>query len=198
MKPKLDDLWASAKAFLLGEDERMRRNHGGRAPDFGDPKAIIGAADAWVTRRIGVIGDLEKMRIAVDLIEDGVSIVSTMTPAAGGGVASKWTDAMKLGDLAPLGALPASSAAALLVRDSEEDRADQDSALEQALTSALGSRLADADAKKLHEIVEDVTKARGDVVTSAMAWDDPQGLSLRAPIRDPDASARAVRGAVDL
>ena len=198
MKPKLDDLWASAKAFLLGEDERMRRNHGGRAPDFGDPKAIIGAADAWVTRRIGVIGDLEKMRIAVDLIEDGVSIVSTMTPAAGGGVASKWTDAMKLGDLAPLGALPASSAAALLVRDGEEDRADQDSALEQALTSALGSRLADADAKKLHEIVEDVTKARGDVVTSAMAWDDPQGLSLRAPIRDPDASARAVRGAVDL
>ena len=198
MKPKLDELWASAKSFLLGEDERMRRNHGGRAPDFGDPKAIVGAADAWVTRRIGVIGDLEKMRIAVDIIEDGVSIVSTMTPAAGGGIATKWTDAMKIGDLAPLGALPATSAAALLVRDSEEDRAEQDHALEQAVTSALGPRLAEADAKKLHEVVEDVTKGRGDVLTSAMVWDDPQGLSLRAPIRDPEASARAVRGAVDL
>lgn len=198
MKPKLDALWASAKSFLLGEDERMRHNHGGRAPDFGDPKAIVGAADAWVTRRIGVIGDLEKMRIAVDVIEDGVSIVSTMTPAAGGGVATKWTDAMKIGDLAPLGALPATAAAALLVRDNEEDRADQDHALEQAVTSALGPRLAEADAKKLHDVMEDVTKARGDVLTSAMVWDDPQGLSLRAPVRDPEASARAVRGAVDL
>jgi hypothetical protein len=198
MKPKLDDLWASAKAFLLGEDERMRRNHGGRAPDFGDPKAIIGAADAWVTRRVGVVGDLEKMRVAVDVIEDGVSIVSTMTPAAGGGAATKWTDAMKIGDLAPLAALPATSAAALLVRDSEEDRADQGRALEQAVTSALGPRLADADAKKLHDVVEDVTKARGDVLASAMAWDDPQGLSLRAPVRDPEAAARAVRGALAL
>lgn len=198
LKPKLDELWSSAKSFLVNEDERMRRNHGGRAPDFGDPKAIIGAADAWVTRRIGVIGDLEKMRIAVDVIEDGMSIASTMTPAAGGGIASKWTDGMKLGDLTPLGALPATSAAALLVRDGEEDRAEQDHALEQAVTSALGPRLAEADAKKLHEVVEDVTKARGDVLTTAMAWDDPQGLSLRAPVRDADAGARAVRGAVDL
>jgi hypothetical protein len=198
MKPKLDDLWASAKSFLLDSDERMRRNHGGRAPDFGDPKAIVGAADGWVTRRIGVIGDLEKMRIAVDVIDDGVSIVSTMTPAAGGGIATKWTDGMKVGDLAPLGALPATSAAALLTRDGEDDRAEQGHALEQAVTSAFGPRLAEGDAKKLHDVIEDVTKARGDVVTTAMAWDDPQGLTLRAPVRDPEASARAVRGAVDL
>lgn len=198
MKPKLDDAWASAKSFLLGEDERMRRNHGGRAPDFGDPKAIVGAADAWVTRRIGIVGDLEKTRIAVDVIEDGVSIVSTMTPAAGGGPATKWTDAMMLGDLAPLGALPATSAAALLVRDGEEHRADQARAFEESVASALGPRLADADTKKLHDVVADVTKARGDVFASAVAWDDPQGLSLRAVIRDPEAATRGVRGAVDL
>ena len=198
MKPKLDDAWASAKSFLLGEDERMRRNHGGRAPDFGDPKAIVGAADAWVTRRIGIVGDLEKMRIAVDVIEDGVSIVSTMTPAAGGGPATKWTDAMMLGDLAPLGALPATSAAALLVRDGEEHRAEQARAFEEAVASALGPRLAEADTKKLHDVVADVTKARGDVFASAVAWDDPQGLSLRAVVRDPEAATRGVRGAVDL
>jgi hypothetical protein len=198
MKPKLDDAWASAKSFLLGEDERMRRNHGGRAPDFGDPKAIVGIADGWVTRRIGIVGDLEKMRIAVDVIEDGVSIVSTMTPAAGGGPAAKWTDAMTLGDLAPLGALPATSAAALLVRDGEEHRADQARAFEEAVASALGPRLAEADTKKLHDVVADVTKARGDVFASAVAWDDPQGLSLRAVVRDPEAATRGVRGAVDL
>ncbi|MEA2751705.1 MAG: hypothetical protein QOI41_5848 [Myxococcales bacterium] len=198
MKPKLDEGWASAKSFLLGEDERMRRNHGGRAPDFGDPKAIVSAVDAWVTRRIGVVGDLEKMRIAVEVIEDGLSIVSTMTPAAGGGEATKWTDGMKLGDLAPIGVLPATSAAALLMRDGEEDRAEQGRAFEQAVTSALGPRLAEADAKKLHVVVDDVTKARGEVLAGAVAWDDPQGLGLRAPVRDPDAATRAVRGGVDL
>jgi hypothetical protein len=198
IKPKLDGLWATAKLFLLREDDRMRRDHGGRAPDFGDPKAIVGAVDAWITRRIAVVGDLEKMRIAVDVIEDGISLVSTMTPAAGGGPAAKWTDAMKLGDVAPLASLPATSAAALLVRDSEEDRADQAREIEKAVTSALGSRLADPDAKKLHDVVDDFTKARGEVLTSALAWDDPQGMSLRGPVRDTDTASRAVRGAVEL
>jgi hypothetical protein len=198
MKPKLEHLWTTAKAFLLAEDEAMRRNHGGRAPDYGDPKAIVGAADTWVTKRIGVVGDLEKMRIAVDVIEDGVSVVSTMTPIAGGGPARKWTDAMKVGDTAPLGALPATTAAALVLRDSEEDRAEQSQAMETAITSALGARLAEGDAKKLHDVVQDFTKARGDVVTTGLAWDEPQGISLRAPVRDAEAASRAVRGAVDL
>jgi hypothetical protein len=198
MKPKLEQLWAAAKTFLLVEDETMRRNHGGRAPDYGDPKAIIGAADSWVTKRIGVVGDLEKMRIAVDVIEDGVSVLSTMTPVAGGGPARKWTDAMKVGDTAPFASLPVTTAAALVMRDSEEDRAEQSSAIETAITSALGARLAEGDAKKLHDVVQDFTKARGDVVTSALAWDEPQGISLRAPVRDADAAGRAVRGAVDL
>ena len=198
MKPKLEALWATARAFLLAEDEAMRRNHGGRAPDYGDPKAIVGAADAWVDKRIGVVGDLEKMRIAVDVIEDGVSVVSTMTPVAGAGIARKWTDAMKVGDTAPLAALPSTTAAALVMRDSEEDRAEQSRAMESAITSALGSRLAEGDAKKLHDVVQDFTKARGDVVTTGLAWDEPQGLSLRAPVRDADAASRAVRGAVDL
>jgi len=198
LKPKLEALWATARAFLLAEDEAMRRNHGGRAPDYGDPKAIVGAADAWVDRRIGVVGDLEKMRIAVDVIEDGVSVVSTMTPVAGAGVARKWTDAMKVGDTAPLAALPSTTAAALIMRDSEEDRAEQSRAMESVTTSALGSRLAEGDAKKLHDVVQDFTKARGEVVTIGLAWDEPQGLSLRAPVRDVDAASRAVRGAVDL
>jgi hypothetical protein len=58
MKPRLDDLWTTAKGFLLSEDEAMRRRHGGRAPDYGDPKAIVGAVDTWVSKRIAVVGDL--------------------------------------------------------------------------------------------------------------------------------------------
>lgn len=198
VKPKLDDIWATAKSFLLAEDDRMRRDHGGRAPDFGDPKAIVGAADAWVVRHIAVVGDLEKMRIALDVIDDGVSVVATMTPAAGGGPASTWTESMKVGDVAPLASLPATSAVALMMRDGEEARAEQARELEKAVTSALGQRLAEADAKKLHDVLEDATKARGDVLVSSLVWDEPQSLSLRGPVRDAEAQARSLRGATEL
>jgi hypothetical protein len=198
MKPALDDLWTTAKSFLLGADERMRRDHGGRAPDYGDPKAIVRAADGFVTKRIAVVGDLEKMRIAVDVVETGITVLATMTPVAGAGPARKWTDGMMIGDAEPLASLPATSAAAFVIRDSEEDRAEQSRAVESVITTALGSRLAEADAKKLHDVTEDVAKARGDYVTTALAWDDPQGLSVRGPVRDADAAARGVRGAVDL
>ena len=37
-----------------------------------------------------------------------------------------------------------------------------------------------------------------EIFTSAFVWDDPQGISLRAPVRDADAASRAVKGIVDL
>ena len=198
MKPKLEGLWSSAKTFLLAEDEAMRRSHGGRAPDYGDPKAIVGVIDSWVTKRIGVVGDLERMRLSIDIIEDGVSVVSTMTPAAGGGPARKWTDAMKLGDTTAIAALPATTAAALVMRDGDDERAEQASTIESAITAALGARLAEGDAKKLHDVAVDFTKARAEVFSAGLAWDEPRGISLRAPVRDAEAASRAVRGAVEL
>lgn len=197
LKPKLESLWAGLKSWLLGEDEKMRRARG-RAPDFGDPKAVVAALDGWVTRHVAVVADLDKLRVAVDFGDDGVSILTTMTPSAAGGVAAKWTDAMKLGDTAPLAALPANAAVALLLRDDESDRVDQAKETEALVTGALGERLAEADAKKLHEIGADYTKARSDVLSAALLWDDPQGVLLRGTVRDAEAATRCVRSAVDL
>ena len=198
VKRKLDELWAGFKSFLLTEDERMRRNHGGRAPDYGEPKAIVDALDGWVSRRIAVVSDLEKLRVAVDFGEDAVSILTTMTPRGAGGPAATWTEAMSVGDTVPVASLPATSAVAVLVRDNEADRADQARGVEKLVTGALGARLAEGDTKRLHEVVEDYTKARSEVLTAALLWDDPQGLVLRAPVRDAAAASRCVRGAVDL
>ena len=197
VKPKLEVLWAGLQTWLLGEDDRMRRTRG-RAPDFGDPKAIVAALDGWVTRRIAIVADLEKLRVAIDFGDDGVSILATMTPNAAGGVAATWTDAMKLGDTAPLAVLPRASAVALLLRDDENDRADQAREAESLVTRALGDRLADGDAKKLHDIGVDYTKARADVLGAALLWDNPQGLLVRGTVRDADAATRFVRGAVEL
>ncbi len=195
---QLGGLWAKAKAFLLAEDERMRRGHGGREPDHGDPKAIVAALDGWVTRRIAIVSDLEKVHIGIDVSNDGISFAGTMTPLASGGAAAKWTDAMAVGDATPVANLPAASALALLTRDNEADRVDQAREVEKLVTGALGPRLSESAAKRLHTVMEDNGKARADLLTAAVLWDDPRGFVLRAPLRDSEAASRCVQGAVDL
>lgn len=196
--PKLRSLWAETQTSLLAQDERARQAHGGRAPDFGDPKAILAAVNTVLGRRLDIVGDLERLRVSLDIGDEGIVVSALMTPAAGGGAASKWLTAMRTGEHAPIDALPASAAVALLVRDGEEARADQARELEDAVRASLGDRLSAADAKKLHDVLDDGAKARSEVLTASLAWDDPQAFALQAPVRDADAAGRAVRGALDL
>ncbi|AKV03539.1 hypothetical protein AKJ09_10202 [Labilithrix luteola] len=196
--PKLRSLWAETQRSLLAQDDQARRAHGGRAPDFADPKAILAAADTMLGRRLDIVGDLDRLRLSLDVGDEGTVISATMTPAAGGGAASKWITAMRTGDHAPIDALPASAAVALLLRDGDEARAEQARELEEALRASLGERLAAADGKKLHEVFDDGAKARSDVLTASVLWDEPQAFALQAPVKDAEAAGRAVRGALDL
>lgn len=198
LKPKLDEMWAGARAYLLSSDQRMRAERGGRAPDFGDPKAIVDAIDVYATKRLAVVGDLERMRITLDVNDDGVSLVTSMTPASGTGPAAAWTNGMKVGDVSPATAFPSTSAIVMSMRDNEQDRAEQGKDVEKAMTSALGTRLGEADAKKLHDTIEAWTKARGETTSASLAWDEPQGVVLRTEARDVEAASRAVKGAVEL
>jgi hypothetical protein len=198
IRPKLEGLWAAAKHFLLETDEASRREHGGRAPDYGDPKPIVEAIDAIVSRRIAVFGDLERLRVAVDLGEEGAFLVATMTPSGPEGPAAKWIGGMRTGDAAEVLAMPAVSALALVTRDADADRDDQARELEKTLTASLGSRLADSDAKRLHGVVDDWTKARGETLGLALDWDEPRGLFFRGAVRDGEAAGRAVKGLLDL
>ncbi|HVJ91191.1 MAG TPA: hypothetical protein VM580_15415, partial [Labilithrix sp.] len=195
LKPKLEALWNEGKAFLLAADERMRAERG-RAPDFGDPASIVATIDAMLSRRVAIFGDLEKVRLALDVTEDSVVLVATLTPAAPGGLAKTWIDGMKLGDAAPVLALPAVSALALSTRDSEAEREEQANELEKAIATSLGPRL--KEPAKLHDVVEAATKARGEFLALAVAVDEPSGVLLRSLVRDATFADKAIRGALDL
>ncbi|MBX3189729.1 MAG: hypothetical protein KF819_22075 [Labilithrix sp.] len=197
LKPKVEELWEGAKAYLLAEDARVRRDRG-RAPDFGDPAAIVAAVDAYAVERIAVLADLEKMRIDIDVVDDGVVIDARMVPLASGGPARVWTDAMTTGDTAPIVSLPATSAVAALLRDGEAQRVEGLRGFEKGIASSLGARLAEADGKKLHDVVEGWIKAGPSTLSASLFWDEPRGLFLRAAVRDADAAAIAMKGALDL
>ncbi len=46
--PRLDALWATTRSFLAAADAKSRRDHGGRAPDFGDAGVLLERLDAFV------------------------------------------------------------------------------------------------------------------------------------------------------
>lgn len=198
LAPKLETAWNDAKSFLLLQDERMRGEHGGRAPDFGDPKAIVAALDAVVGRRIAVFRDLERVRFALDVTDDAVVLNSTLTPVAGDGPAKRWVHSMRVGDAAALLGLPNTSLVALSLRDTEEDRVAQAAEMEKAIASSLGERLKEPDAKRLHDALEDWTKGRDETLAIAYSIDEPTGTFITTRTRDAEAANRAVRSVVDL
>ncbi|HVH45802.1 MAG TPA: hypothetical protein VM925_25790, partial [Labilithrix sp.] len=79
LKPRLESFWKESKAFLLTQDERMRAERG-RAPDFGDPVAIVAALDGILGRRVAILGDLEKVQIAFDITDDAAVLDATLVP----------------------------------------------------------------------------------------------------------------------
>lgn len=198
LRPKLEGAWADAKKFMLDTDLAARQAHGGRAPDFGDPKPVVSAVDAIVQRRIAVLGDLERLRVAFEIGDEGASLLATMTPATADGAASRWVSGMRTGDAADVLAMPSSSALALVTRDTDTDRDDQGKELERTLTSSLGPRLASADAKRLHAVVEDWTSARGETIGFSLDLDEPRGVFIRGAVKDGQAAGRAVSGLLEL
>lgn len=196
LKPKLEAFWRDGRSFLLRQDERMRAERG-RAPDFGDPAAIVAALDSVLGRRLAIIGDLDHVRLAFDVMEDATVVTATLAPMnEEANEARKWISAMKLGDASPVLELPAVSALALSTRDGDAERAEQAKSLENAITSSLGPRLKEPG--KLHEVIDAMTKGRGDSFALALGVDEPAGLLVRAPVRDADAENKAIRGAFEL
>jgi hypothetical protein len=199
LTPKLKELWGSAKEYLTDEDRRMRAERG-RAPDFGEPAAILAALDGFVNRRIAIVGDFEKVRITLEVTDDAISAHAVLTAAKAGekgeNAARVWIDAMSVGDTQALLQLPSTAPAALSMRDAEPTRKEQAESLKTTLASVLGPRL--KDPAPLHKVIDAATKARGDVITVAIGMDDPSGNFVRLPIRDAEAATSAATAAVEL
>jgi hypothetical protein len=192
--------WEALRSWLAARDDEQRAAHGGRAPDFGDPRAILDEADAVVRRRIALVATASSARIEVATEEGDVRADVLLTPgpdeAGGGGVA-----ALQVGAAKPLAEVPADAVIAILSRDDAARRADDAREIEAALDRALGGRVRPDDTAAVHAAIDDWARARGDWVTASLAWggaDGARGLWLRTPAASGDGATRSVRELVDL
>jgi hypothetical protein len=190
--------WNDAKAWLAARDVEQRARHGGRAPDFGDPRAILDALDAVVRRRVELLTHAEGARFQVDVGDSEVRADLTVTPALEDGGGAPLAATLRPGDVQPLGEAPAEALLALLVRDDAAERVESARDVGAALEASLGSRLHGDDARAIHAALDDWARGRGDWLSAAVAWGRSRGVWVRTPAPAGEVAVRAVRELVGL
>jgi len=197
---QLSARWEMSRAWLAARDEEQRAKHGGRAPDFGDPRPILDAVDVAVKRRIALVTHATAARLELTAQDGDVRADLFLTPGpgeAGAGLVAR----LHPGDARPLGDLPAEVLAAVLTREDEASRTDDGRDVEAALDGALGTRAHPEDTAALHAALDDWERARGEWLTGGLAWggaEGARGVVVRTPSAGGDGAARAVRELLDL
>lgn len=187
--------WADARQWLENADREQRERHGGRAPDFGDPRAIVASLDALMQRRIALVAQGRGARVEADAGDGDVHVDVRLVPGAAEAGADL-VAAMRTGDERPMGAMPADTLFAMLSRSDAPMRAEDAADTKATLVGALGDKARPDDRHAIERAVDDWTGARGDWMTGAVAWGAERGLWLRTP--SSDAGPRAMREWIDL
>jgi hypothetical protein len=196
---ELSSRWEGARAWLLSRDEEQRAHHGGREPDFADPRGILESLDPAVRRRIAAVAQAQSAQLEIDVSEDDVHAELTLAPSrADGGAGAPLADAMRPGDLEPLAEAPQDAVVALLARDDAAGRAETSRDLASALDRSFGARLHGDDARALHVAIDDWTRGRGDWVSVSLAWGQSRGVWVRTPAASGEVALRSVREIVEL
>jgi hypothetical protein len=187
--------WAAVRQSLEDADREQRERHGGRAPDFGDPRAIVASLDAMVQRRIALVAQGRGARVEADAGDDDVHVDVRLVPGAAEAGAD-FVAAMRTGDERPMGDLPVDTLFAMLSRSDASMRAEDAADAKAALLGALGDKAKPDDHSAIERAIDDWTSARGDWMTAAVAWGAESGLWVRTP--SSDAGPKAIRDWIDL
>jgi hypothetical protein len=185
VKTRLDQFWQAWKQEREAEDVTMRRQHGGSAPDFGDPTQALADIESKAARFFAILTDLEEARLAIQIRDATYRAVVSMKAASRTGPAATEIGSMSIGGAEPLLSLPASVAAALLTRDSRELREESASSQVDAISKVLGGRLDEADKTKVSSAFHSWSKGRGDWLTAGLMWSgSTRAAVVRASVSD--------------
>lgn len=196
---RLAAAWDGERAWLTARDDEERAKHGGRAPDFGDPRPIVEAADAAVKRRLSLLTAALHARLTVEAGDDELHAELSVTPGADPATVAL-LGRMHPGPTKPLADAPGDAVVAVLARDDAASRGEDSAALEATVDHAFGARLHDEDVRAIHAALEDWSRAHGDWWMATLGWgasDAARGVWLTTPA-EGDGSTRAVRELLDL
>lgn len=187
----IESSWRSYKKQLDEQRKRTQRAHGGRAPDFAEPTAVLGALDAWVEEFTSYARSSERLEVAFQPSKTSASLSLELVPTQGG-KAESWVDRIAVGSASSVLSLPTDATLAFWSKSSPADRASQADTASAGLKSLLGTRLSESDAKSLHGIFDNLSKGRGDELLVGFVVAPQPGLLVRGSVSEESALAEGL------
>ncbi len=183
--------WAQIELKLVQQDAADRKTHGGRAPDFGDPAALVAAANAMVTGANDYLGDTGDVTLTFDATKDGTTLEAEV-PSKGGA----WTTLLRgltEGGGAPLAAEPMSTRLAWLGYGTPAARTDVAKSLGAVLGAVFKERISATSKDAFTRALVSFGASAGPSVRVRLESDPPRATVLATP---PDATGAAFRQSV--
>jgi hypothetical protein len=205
LAPAASDRWGGARAWLRDRARTEREAHGGRAPDFGDPEAIVAVIDGVVEGAIARLAHTGDVRIEGDAADADLTFdVTTQTPDAhaGGDAGEESADGAaptpgESGDARPLASVADGASFAVFVRAGLDARLARAHDLAGDLIQVLRVE-DDASRTSIGAAFEGWARTQGDWVTLALPSDRGDAVVVRTPSASAPASRRAVHDVLAL
>jgi len=178
------DTWKQKKSELEKLDDDNRQKHGGRAPDFGDPRAALSGLSAAVDAFVNVLSSSAAGRVVAEPHGDRLELVAELDAEREGAAADTFA-AFAVGDAAPLTELPALVPIAVLTRTTAASRQASAKSMDQGIGGLLADRLTEPDREKIRAVLEKLSQGRGDWESYGVFLENGKGgLLYRAAVSD--------------
>jgi hypothetical protein len=170
LAPWIRATWATFRKQREVEDQELRRSHGGKAPDFAEPSAILDLAGEAVERRLAWGTRLSALTLTLDLQRDGLRIAALAQAREGDKGIAELAAASAQGAATPLLLAPADVAASALFRDRESARLADASAYLEQIGRALGARLPARERSAVEATLKRWALGRGEMLRTDVYW----------------------------
>ncbi len=193
--------WAGWKQAREADDAALRAQHGGDAPDFGDPAQALSDLEGKVSRLFSVLADLDELRVDANLETAAhlARVGMTYRPLSATGPAAEEIAAMDMGDAEPILSLPKSSIVSMFWRESAASRQRSADQQVESLVNVLGERLARADRTKVEAALKTWSAGRGDWLAVGAIWSESvRAVVARSAVADVAAMRKAPEKLLEL
>ena len=165
---------------LAAENARGRAR---RSADFGEPAAVMAAADRVVETLSSLLSSAARARVAVELGAEQV-VVEGELEASPGGELARWLPEVKPGALDALLELPAEVSFAVASSSTEPGRAQSAARWAATAREIFGERLLQPDADELARTLRGLATSRGDELAFGVALDPIPRAVATFSVRD--------------
>ncbi len=189
--------WNGIRANLEASQKQASAQQAGRPPDFGEPSAVQGALGVGIDALLALVDSSRELTVGLMPTSGHWTLRATLLPEARGAAHDLVTEQV-IGSAAPLRALPAATALAVLSRSTSQQRRRAAEEVTGQLSQLFARRISEAEQKKLGSVLQQFAAGRGDATVLGLLVGKTPGLIVQADAADATEIEEALEGVPEL